>query len=496
MTDSTRLLIVDDKPENLDLLLGYLSGSGYDISVATSGQAALNLVASHPPALILLDVMMPDMDGYEVCRQLRHKGMSLPVIFMSALSDTQSKLQAFEAGGIDYVTKPLQREEVRARIDAQITIVKQQLELADKNRQLQTLISELQSQIEARQQVEVALRRADETISSLTKAEARRWGIEAFVGCSPAVVNLLDDVRSLQQAPHTNVLILGESGTGKELISRSIHFGGRRGDKPFVAVNCSAIPADLADAEFFGHVKGAFTGATGDRIGYFECADGGTLFLDEIGDMPLSMQAKLLRVLEDGKVCPVGGRQERQVQVRIIAATNHDLQQRVREKAFRSDLYFRLAGYTLALPSLRQRREDIPLLVEHFLKQLCQHMGREAPQIADPALQRLSEYDFPGNVRELRNMLEYALIASRGRAIGLQHLHFFDTERTTSAVDYIEDESAVLDYVKTHERIDNRTAQDVLGVDHGRASYVLKKLHKEGSLKKRGERRWSYYVLK
>ena len=514
MVQKPLVLLVDDQPENLDVLVNYLAGEGLDLLVATDGEQALSIAKENQPQLVLLDVMMPGMDGFEVCKQLRASskyGKAL-VIFMSALTDTASKLKGFEAGAIDYVNKPLQREEVLARIRAHLTIQRQQAELVQKNTTLKSLNDELHKQIHQREQAEQALQLADKRLSALTQEEAKRWGIEAFVGQSPAIKGLLNEVRGLLAAPNTNVLVLGESGTGKELISRSIHFGSARKNKPFIAVNCSAIPSELADAEFFGHVKGAFTGALKDRSGFFVQADGGTLFLDEIGDMPLTLQAKLLRVLEDGIVTPVGSSKSRKVDVRVVAATNVNLISCVQEKSFRQDLFYRLASYQLTLPPLRQRSQDIPLLVDHFLDQLSGQMGRGKPQVSHSANQALLAYSYPGNVRELKNLLEYALISSQGGEINPSNLHFVMLENTTQTLEMTtnlssplpeepnilvteQQECELLEHVKSHGKVDNGTAQACLGVEHGRASYLLKKLHREGHLVKHGERRWTYYQL-
>jgi len=518
------VLLVDDKPQNLDVLVEYLGDSGIQLTVATSGEDALAVVSEQAPDLILLDVMMPGLNGFEVCQRLKANASTthIPVIFMSALSDTDSKLQGFTAGGIDFITKPLQRDETLARINAHLTISRQQQELRESYAQLEVLNEELAAQVARREAAEQAKSLADETLSALTQQEAERWGLDAFVGQSRAIRSLLDEVRSLQSAAQTNVLVLGESGTGKELVSRAIHYGSQRRAKPFIAVNCSAIPNELADAEFFGHTKGAYTGAVNERSGYFERADGGTLFLDEIGDMPLTLQAKLLRVLEDGVVTPIGGRKSRQVNVRVVAATNADIRAKVQEKQFRQDLFFRLAGYQLALPPLRMRAGDVALLAEHFISVLSQQMGRERIDITTAAKHALGRYHFPGNVRELKNMIEYALISSRGMPIDVHHLHFLEpTIQSATAIhsaadlpqkNVIEndldipelsspiqrsgrDEEQVMAYVEQHGRIDNTSAQALLNVDHARASYLLKKLFKEGRLKKQGERRWTYYTL-
>ncbi|WP_221796280.1 sigma-54-dependent transcriptional regulator [Oceanobacter mangrovi] len=511
-----RLLIVDDQPDNLDVLVTFLAESNLQLAIATSGEEALELAAEMPPQLVLLDVMMPGINGFETCKRLKQLPgcQQLPVIFLSALSDPDSRVKGFAAGGIDYISKPLHRQEVLARIQAQLTIQQQQQELQRRNQQLEELNRELQQQIDRRQRAEAELTLSQTTLSALTQQEARRWGLDAFVGQSSRILALLEQLRNLQQAPDTNVLVLGESGTGKELVSRAIHYGSQRSDKPFIAVNCAAIPAELADAEFFGHSKGAYTGAVSDRIGYFEQANGGTLFLDEIGDMPLTLQTKLLRVLEDGLVTPIGSQRQKRVDVRVVAATNVNLLQRVQQQQFRQDLYYRLTGYRLELPALRQRSSDIALLTQHFIEQLSQQMRRAAPRISQQALDALSRYHFPGNVRELRNMIEFALIACRDQCIDLPQLHFAEpldaslpepaatTVATSPAVipptplnPVSNDEQQLLAYVRQHGRIDNTSAQQLLQVDHSRASYLLKKLYKEGQLQKQGERRWSYYQL-
>lgn len=245
-----------------------------------------------------------------------------------------------------------------------------------------------------------------------------------FIGQSQTIRKIATDVRRLQATGTTSVLIVGESGTGKELIARAIHFGGSREKGPFIPVNCAAIPAELAESLFFGHVKGAFTGATTDRKGYFELADGGTLFLDEIGEMSLGLQAKLLRALEDGSFAPLGATREKRVNVRTLAATNVDLQARLADGKFRSDLYFRFAQFRVVVPPLRERPEDIPLLAEHFLKMFAMEMGMEKPTLSREALAALETYHFPGNVRELKHIIEGALIKSSGLEIQPEHLHF------------------------------------------------------------------------
>jgi transcriptional regulator with GAF, ATPase, and Fis domain len=274
-----------------------------------------------------------------------------------------------------------------------------------------------------RQQAETALKAADEQLSSISAQEAEHWGLSSFVGNSKTLKKILHDVRRLQNFSSVNVLITGESGTGKELVARALHFGSTRSAGPFVPVNCVAIPSELAESMFFGHTRGAFTGATMDRKGYFELADGGTLFLDEIGDMPALLQAKLLRVLEDGCITPVGASREKKVDVRVVAATNADLDLQLETGKFRRDLYFRLAQFPVVLPPLRDRREDIPLLARHFLQLFATEMGIATTAIGPDALSMLSQYHFPGNVRELKNIIERGLIESGGEAVRSHHIH-------------------------------------------------------------------------
>jgi len=411
------LLIVDDNPSNLNVLRALLEQKGYKIAATTSGRAALKAVAATEPTLILLDIMMPDMDGFEVCRRLKADTTTarMPIIFITARDDTESIVKAFQQGGVDYVTKPFNETEVLARIENHLKTHQLTQQLREKNR-------ELQEQIARREQAEHAREHADEQLSLVSKREAQRWGIEGFIGKSPTIGKILGEVNRLQRAGTVSVLITGESGTGKELIARAIHLGGPRAKRPLVAVNCSAIPKDLAESEFFGHVKGAFTGATSDRKGNFELADGGTLFLDEVGDMPLTLQAKLLRVLEDGVITPVGGTSRKQVNVRVLSATNADFQAKIAEGAFRQDLYYRLAQFTVVVPPLRERREDVPLLAEHFLNLFANDIGVARPALTPAALEALAAYNFPGNVRELKNIIVRALIESDGGQILPDHL--------------------------------------------------------------------------
>ena len=297
------------------------------------------------------------------------------------------------------------------------TLLQRTTELEQSNRDLQQA-NLLQKQAEADRD------RSESRLREVSGQVAAQWSIDEIRGKSPAVQHILTQVEQLQNAHATSVLIVGESGTGKELVARAIHYGGSRSDQPFVAVNCSAIPADLIESSFFGHVAGAFTGASKNREGFFKQANGGTLFLDELGDMPVDLQAKLLRVLEDGVVVPIGGHKSIQVDVRVLAATNADLQQKMQAGLFREDFYYRLVRAVVEIPPLRDRREDIPILAEHFLQLLSKEIGVPKPQFSHPALLVLKSHDFLGNIRELKNVLEFALIQNGGTTIQPAHLHF------------------------------------------------------------------------
>jgi DNA-binding NtrC family response regulator len=413
-----KILLVDDVPANLSVLTAALEPAGYEILAVSDGATALKVAAKAQPGIILLDVMMPEMGGFEVCRRLKQNEATrdIPVIFITARNETKSLVAGFQAGGVDYVVKPIQAEEVVSRVATHLQISRLTHELQQKNLELQT-------EMERRSTAEIALKSADEKLSALSDLEASRWNLAGLIGSSGAVRRIIDDIHRLHQFANTSVLITGESGTGKELIARAIHFESPRAKAPFIPVNCVAIPSELAESMLFGHVKGAFTGATTDRKGYFELAHGGAIFLDEIGDMPVSLQVKLLRVLEDGCVTPVGSAELIKVDVRVIAATNADLATRIAAGSFRQDLYFRLARYTVATPPLRERLEDVPVLVSHFLQMFAAEMGMKAPPISDDALAVLKRYNFPGNVRELKNIVERALIDSGSEMIERRHLH-------------------------------------------------------------------------
>jgi DNA-binding NtrC family response regulator len=421
---SETILIADDTPANLRMLSDLLEPLGYNILAASSGEIALKLAARAAPDLILLDIVMPRRDGLEICRALKSAPATrdIPVLFITARTEVESLLEAFHAGGVDYMVKPFQNEEVIARVTTHLKLHRLTRELLQKNGDLTAANALLKAEIGRREKAERALETADEQLSAISTIEAERWGLAAFIGNSESITKIVQDVRRLHQFGNTSALITGESGTGKELIARAIHFGSARAKAPFIPINCVAVPAELAESMLFGHLRGSFTGATADRKGYFELAHGGTLFLDEIGDMPAVLQAKLLRVLEDGSVTPVGGAESRQVDVRIVAATNVQLAAKIAAGTFREDLYFRLARYTLEIPPLRERRADVPALAVSFLTRFATEMGMRPPKLTPAALKALLAHPFPGNVRELKNIIERALIESGGEDIQPAHL--------------------------------------------------------------------------
>ena len=416
-----KILIIDDNPANIGLLSEALERKGHEILAASDGDSGVRIAGLAKPALILLDVMMPLLDGMATCRKLKMTDAirDIPVIFITARQDTESVLSGFRSGAVDYIHKPFHLEEVLSRVETHLQIGRLTRELRARN-------EELEMEIARRCEAEEARRTADERYSRLSADEALRWGISGFVGESRTVRKILEEIKRVYRFANTSVLIQGESGTGKELVSRAIHHGSTRAAAPFIPVNCVAIPAELAESMLFGHARGAFTGATSDRKGWFELANYGTLFLDEIGDMPLPLQGKLLRVLEDGHILAVGSTKPIQVDVRVIAASNADLPAKILDGSFRQDLYFRLARYVVDIPPLRERLDDLSLLVSHFLRLFSNEMGMSPPAVSPEAMALLESYSFPGNVRELKNVIERALIESGGGPIQQRHIHLLE----------------------------------------------------------------------
>jgi DNA-binding NtrC family response regulator len=427
-----KILIIDDNPANIRVVSDALEGKGYEILIAADGDTGVQIAGLAKPALILLDVMMPFLDGMGTCRRLKKMDSTrdIPVIFITARHDTESVVSGFQSGAVDYIHKPFHLEELLSRVETH-------LQIGRLTRELRTRNEELEKEVRRRRDAEEARRTADERYSRLSADEAARWDISGFVGESRTVRRIVEEVKRVHRFANTSVLIQGESGTGKELVARAIHHGSARADAQFIPVNCVAIPAELAESMLFGHVRGSFTGATSDRKGWFELADHGTLFLDEIGDMPLALQGKLLRALEDGEILPVGGVKPIVVDVRVIAATNAELSAKIMDGSFRQDLFFRLARYVVEIPSLRERLDDLPLLVAHFLRLFSNEMGMSPPCVGPEAMKLLESYSFPGNVRELKNVIERALIECGGGPIECRHIHLLEVvphRKTPTAV--------------------------------------------------------------
>lgn len=537
------LLLVDDNPDNLQVLYQTLEGKGYKLLIAKNGVDAMNIIEKIHPALILLDIMMPGMDGYEVCQSIKkQKNLAdISIIFLSALDDVKDKIKGFSVGAVDYISKPFQADEVIARVENHLRIKQLEQSLERKNKQLEqdnalilesmgegllgidkqglvTFINPAGSNITGWQEAEITgkdfhhvfmhtnelgqrnpveknkivhslqdhmVRHSDKDIfwnkkgesfpveytvsaiegeidrSSLcvvfkniserkTQEDALNQALETvkqlkeklqqentlliaessylqdelrseqnfgeIVGQSEALKKVQDEVMQVAQTD-TTVLINGESGTGKESMARVVHQFSQRKDRPLIKVNCAAIPESLVESELFGHVKGAFTSAINDRIGYFELADQGTIFLDEIAELSMDVQVKLLRVLQEQEIQKVGSSELIKVDVRIIAASNQNLQEMVEKGLFRMDLYYRLNVFPIIVPALRDRKSDIPLLLAKFIANLSTRLGKNLSGVSDESMALLMDYQWPGNIRELQNVIERSAILSRSAII-------------------------------------------------------------------------------
>ena len=383
---SGAVLIVDDEAEIRESLQTLLELEGFEVDTAASGEEGLSQMADRPFDLVLLDLTLPGRNGMEVLSEIRSHDPHLPVIMITAYGTVENAVRAMQSGAANFVQKPWDNEKLLADVRAA-----------------------------------VGWRRAEEENVQLKRALKQRYNFENIVGKSEPMLKIFDLVAQVANSRST-VLLQGESGTGKEVIAKAIHLNSPRRDKPFVPVNTGSMPNDLLESTLFGHVKGAFTSAISSKKGLFEVADKGTLFLDEIATMGLETQAKILRVLQERRFMHLGGIQEIQVDVRIIAATNIDLRQMVREGRFREDLFYRLNVITVELPPLRQRKEDIPLLVEFFLRKYAEENGRPASRVTPEALRPLMAYSWPGNVRELENVIERAVVLSSGPEINMELL--------------------------------------------------------------------------
>jgi two-component system, NtrC family, response regulator AtoC len=381
------ILIVDDEPYVADLLYHWVSNVwDYPAIIARDGESAIMAMREHHPRMVLLDVHLPDLNGIDVLRALKSADEFLPVVMVSAEESITTAVESLKAGGYDYLTKPINTDRLQV-------IIRNALATYSYHEKLRQLQRELNHRYD---------------FSNIISADPRMHDVFKFMrkACDSEI----------------NVCILGESGTGKELVARAIHTNGPRSDKPFQVINCAAIPHALLESELFGHEKGSFTGATQRKIGKFEAANGGTLFLDEIGDMDLMLQSKVLRAIQEHEFERVGGTETIRVDVRIICATNADLQEAIQAKRFREDLYYRISAFPIMLPPLRERRGDILLLAESFLQRASERQGKRVSTISRAAMEAMIAYPWPGNIREIESMIERAVILADGDTINVRDL--------------------------------------------------------------------------
>jgi len=380
------VLVVDDEPSIRDMLRIVLRRDGYDVRTAEDGRQALESLQQGPVDLLLSDIRMPDMTGVELLRAAKDLNPDVVALMMTAYASTETAVEAMRLGAVDYLTKPFNIDELRLKV---------------------------------RQQIET--RRLKQENVLLKKALESRHVFANIIGRSSPMLALFEMIEAVAQTTST-VLITGESGTGKDMVARAIHYNSLRRDRPFVALNCGAVPETLLESELFGHIKGAFTGADSNKKGLIEAAEHGSIFLDEIGEMNATMQVKLLRVLQDKRFRRLGGTDEVQADIRVLAATNQDLPARVAEGRFREDLFYRLNVIAVQLPPLRERREDVMLLAEHFLAHYAAEMGKPVPAVSEEAAALLSRYHWPGNVRELENVMERAVALERTATVRAETL--------------------------------------------------------------------------
>ena len=441
-----RILVVDDEPTQLDLVAGFLRKQGFDVVAATSGRDAVARFKQEPFDLVLTDQRMPDLSGLDVLRAVRASSPETAVVIMTAYGTIETAVSAVKAGAADYLAKPLNLDELLHRMHQ----IQDRRRLLTENRELRAALAE-------------------------------RHRVEGIIGESGAMQEVLSVVRRVAPSDAT-VLIRGESGTGKELIAKALHYASPRAAGALVKVNCAALAESLLEAELFGHERGAFTGAVAARKGRFELADGGSLFLDEIGDLPPHVQVKLLRVLQEREFERVGSSRPIRVDVRLLAATHRNLEGLVRDGRFRDDLYYRINVVTIQLPPLRERREDLPLLIDHFLRVFAEKNGKNIRGLTREAREALLRYDYPGNVRELENLIERAVVLTRADVIGLTDLPLTleaqaaESERDPGLVAAVEglERRMIREALAKTDGIQTRAAE-VLGIGERVLRYKLKK---------------------
>lgn len=393
------VVVVDDDPEMLSMVHDHLKRSGYQVRAFGNSSEAIKYLSSGNldalgTELLLTDLRMPEIDGLDLLQQVRRLPNQFPVIIMTAFATVDTAVEGLRRGAFDYITKPFKLNELSLTIERALSYYRLKMQ------------------------------------NHALSAELRKsWGFQDIIGKSSAMKSIFDLIERVSSA-NSSILITGESGSGKEVVARAIHHRSPRTQKPFVAINCTAIPEDLLESELFGHIKGSFTGASGDKKGLFEEADGGTLFLDEIGDMNVNLQAKLLRALQERTIKPVGSNHQRQIDVRVIAATHKDLKKSITNGTFREDLYYRLAVIPIVVPPLRHRSEDIPLLAHHFLRKYSAINQSRVVGFTQGALHNLMNMPWPGNVRELENMVERLVVLARSPQIDVPDIP--DVEQTST----------------------------------------------------------------
>ncbi|GAB4482838.1 MAG: sigma-54 dependent transcriptional regulator [Thermodesulfovibrionales bacterium] len=411
------ILLVEDKASMAQMLRETLEAEGYGVTIADNGADGIRQLREHRFDLVLTDLKLPKKDGFEVLRTAKAENPLVPVIVMTAFGTIATAVAAMKDGAFDFITKPFDTDHL-------LLLMKRALE----NQRIVTENILLRDQI------------------------ASRYGLPAIIGKSSGINAVAQSVQKVAPAK-TTVLLLGESGTGKELFARAVHNLSGRRDEPFVAINCAAIPRELLESELFGHERGSFTGAEAKKMGKFELADKGTIFLDEIAELDLSLQAKLLRAIQEGEIERVGAVKAVKVDVRIVAASNRDLEKAVAERLFREDLYYRLNVFPISIPPLRERREDIPLLVEYFLGKYCAEIKSMPKKIGSQALDLLLQYPWKGNVRELENCIERAVILCDGDTIGEEHIALNRKLMAVTALGGISMDAPLEDVAKEATRI-------------------------------------------
>jgi len=376
-----RILVVDDEESIREFLEIMLKKEGYEVHLAADGAIAKDMLLKKSFDMIISDLQMPNMNGLELLKFVKETSADTVFMMITAFGTTETAVEAMKVGAYDYITKPFKIDEVRLNIHNAL-----------RSRNLE---------VENR---------------SLKKELVKEYSFQNIIGNSPAMHQIYDLIKRVSQAP-TNILVTGESGTGKEVVAKAIHYNGPLKDRPFVTINCGAIPENLMESEMFGHKKGSFTGAVSDKAGLFEVADGGSLFLDEVGELPITIQVKLLRAIQERVIRRVGATEDMKVDVRIIAATNRNLEEMVQKGGFRQDLFYRLNVINIKTPPLRDRKEDIPILAQHFLKKYNDKLTKSISGISVEAMEILKKYDYPGNVRELENMIERTVALEGGSTI-------------------------------------------------------------------------------